>query len=99
MKNEHKVLAYKLSLWIGIPITLIGSFLRINHNLLGDWLLVVGGNGALLIFILGMIDVLSANTTKSTKTAEKTMWICGFLFFAYLTGLVYLKNYKQHHID
>jgi hypothetical protein len=93
MTNEKKLQAFKLSLWIGIPVSLIGAIFRANHSVLGDLLLGVGGIGALVLFILGVIDVL---TNKTTKTYEKVMWVGGFLFFAYLTGVLYFKNYKQH---
>jgi len=96
MTNRNKVIAYKLSLWIGIPVSIIGFYLHLTHNFLADFMLALGSIGALVIFILGLIDVLSYNTIR---TSEKVMWICGFIFITYITGLVYFKNFKRHLIS
>lgn len=97
MTNENKVKAYRMSLWIGIPAGIIGSYLRItNNSFLADFLLSLGGISALVNTLLGLIDVLSNNTTK---TSEKIMWTSGFFFITLITGLVYFKNYKRHMIS
>ena len=93
MKNGNKVIAYILSLWIGIPTVLIGFYLHWADYIFADFVIAPGAISALVILILGLFDVLSNN---KIKTLEKLMWVSGFLFFTFIAGILYLPTFKKH---
>jgi len=97
MTNGNKVIFYRFSLWIGIPSALIGWYLHSTDYMFADFIIALGAICALVILILGLIDVSSNN---KTKTSEKLMWVCGFIFITLITGLLYFKTFKRrNHIN
>ena len=95
MTNENKVIAYRLSLWIGIPTVLLGFYLHRTEYLFADFIMAPGVICTLFILILGLTDVLSNN---KIKTSEKLMWVNGFLFFSFIAGILYLQTFKKHNL-
>ena len=93
MTNGNKVIAYILSLWIGIPTVLIGFYLHWADYIFADFVIAPGAISALIIFILGLIDVLSNN---KIKTSEKLMWVCVFIFFKFFAVIIYLPKFKKN---
>jgi len=94
MTNGNKVIVYRLSLWIGIPTALIGWYLQRTNYMLADFIIAPAAICTFVILILGLIDVLSNN---KIKTSEKLMWVCGFIFITFITGLLYFKTYKKRN--
>ena len=94
MKNGNKVIVYRLSLWIGIPTALIGFYLHRIDYIFADFIIAPGAISALVILILGLIDVLSNNKIKKS---EKLMWVCGFIFITFITGLLYFRTFKKRN--
>lgn len=94
MTNGNKVIAYRLSLWIGIPTALIGFYLHRTDYIFADFIIAPGTISALVILILGLIDVLSNN---KIKTSEKLMWVSGFIFFTFIAGILYLQTFKKRN--
>lgn len=95
MTNGNKVIAYRLSLWIGIPSILIGFYLQRTDYIFADFIIAPGAISAIVIFILGLIDVLSNN---KIKTSEKIMWVSGFLFLTFIAGILYLQTFKKRNL-
>lgn len=95
MTNRNKVIVYRCSLWIGIPTALIGWYLLRTDFMFTDFMIAPAAICALVLLILGLIDVSSNNKIKKS---EKLMWVCGFIFITFITGLLYFKTFKRQNI-
>jgi len=76
MINANKVMAYRLSLWIGIPTSLIGFYLHRTDFILSDVVIAIGAICAVIVLALGLIHIFSNNKIKKT---EKIMWVSGHI--------------------
>ena len=94
MTNGNKVIVYRLSLWIGIPAICIGFYLHMTDYIFADFIIAPGAISALVIIILGLIDVFPNNKIKKS---EKIMWVSGFLFFTFIAGILYFQRFKKRN--
>ena len=67
MTNGNKIIVYRLSLWIGISTALIGLYLNMTDYIFADFIIAPWAISALVIFILGLIYVLSNNKIKKMR--------------------------------
>lgn len=67
----------------------IGAILKSMHYKFASPFLIIG-----LILTLGYIflGIVEVQQSKRIAASEKLMWTIGFLFFGFLTGLLYLIN-------
>ena len=89
-----KATIYRLSLWIGICLFLIGFYLTRSENILGDFLLGLGSIFALTILVLGLKDVYSNERINSN---ERIMWLIGFIFILPIVGILYFPTYRKRN--
>lgn len=86
---------FKAVFSISILIALIGAYFKIMHWGYSKPILIIGILLSLGYIILGIIEV--NNSTKIEKS-EKIMWTVGFIFFSFITALVYLFSGRKRII-
>ena len=86
---------FKAVFSISILIALIGTYFKIMHWGYSKPILIIGILLSLGYIILGIIEV--NNSTKIEKS-EKIMWTVGFIFFSFITALVYLFSGRKRII-
>lgn len=77
-----------ISLAISFIITIVGALFKIMHWPFASILIGVGLLLSLVYIVLCLIEI---SNSKKTNTAERFMWLVGFIFMAQITGLVYLS--------
>jgi uncharacterized membrane protein YfcA len=87
-QNNNFSVIYLLS----IVITFIGVFSKIKYIEHGQLILIIGVLLTLAYMILGIKEV---NKSTRIKDSEKIMWTVGFIFFGFVTGLVYLLSGRK----
>lgn len=87
-----KVTIYKLSLWSSICSFLIGFYLVLLENSIGDFLLGLGFIFILIILVLGLRDILS---NERIELSERIMWVIVFILITPIAGIIYFPIYKN----
>ena len=87
-----KATIYKLSLWASICSFLIGFYLVLLENSIGDFLLGLGFIFAMIILVMGLKDIFS---NKSIELSERIMWIIVFVLITPIAGTLYFPIYKN----
>jgi hypothetical protein len=77
-----------ISLAISFILTIVGALFKIMHWPFASILIGVGLLLSLIYIVLCLIEI---SNSKKTNTAERYMWLVGFIFMAQITGLVYLS--------
>ena len=77
---------YKFSLFLSIPVIIIGALFKIQHWPLSSLIMSIGLLISLIYIVIGLIDVYK-NDNKMLP--EKLMWLIGFLMLPMITGLIY----------
>lgn len=82
MKNAS---FYLISLILALVFSVIGAFLKILHLPGGSEVLIVSMAFTLAFIVIGLMDVFRTRI----RPIEKLMWLTGFLFVSWITGIVY----------
>ncbi len=91
----NKIIIYRLSLWIGIPASIIGFYLKYtDYYISGSLILSVGIICTLIIMAFGLIDTFA---NKKLNQTEKLMWLVGFIFITLITGIIYFPTFKKRN--
>jgi hypothetical protein len=77
-----------ISLAISFILTIVGALFKIMHWPFASSLIGIGLLLSLVYIVLCLIEI---SNSKKTNTAERFMWLVGFIFMAQITGLVYLS--------
>lgn len=86
---------FKISFLIAITFSLLGSFLKINHNSGADFMIIIGIIATLFYIVIGIIEV---NKSNKINNSEKVMWTIGFIALNFLAGLLYLTSGRKRII-
>jgi predicted membrane channel-forming protein YqfA (hemolysin III family) len=81
-----------ISFALSFFITIIGALAKIMHWSFSQPLLILGLLSLVVFVVMSIYEIV--NSTK-IKRSELVMWIVGFLFFAHITGLVYVLSARQ----
>jgi hypothetical protein len=83
------------SFFLSIAIVILGALLKINHNEFANVFLVIGLLLTATYKISGILEVTNSNKIDQSK---KILWIVGFIFFGFITGLVYILSTRKRII-
>jgi len=78
---------FKALFAFSVIITIIGAFFKIQHWPNAQTLLVIGILSTIGYIIRGIYEV---QTCAKLPKSEKIMWTVGFIFFGFITGIVYI---------
>ncbi len=81
-----------LSFTLSIIITVIGALFKIMHLPISTIFLVMG---LLTLLIFMVLCILEISNSKKLEGTEKFMWIISFVFFGFITGLLYVLSYRK----
>jgi hypothetical protein len=87
--------AYAQAFMISFSFTIIGVLLKINHIGNATIILSIGLISTLIYIIIGIKEV---NSSTKIEKSEKIMWTVGFIFFSFITALVYLFSGRKRII-
>lgn len=87
-----KATIYKLSLWFSISSFLIGFYLVLLGNSIGDFLLGLGFIFAMIILLMGLKDIFS---NENIELSEKIMWVIVFVLITPIAGSLYFPIFKN----
>ena len=90
----NKVMFYKWSLIAAMVFIVIGAFVKIMHYPNGAIILSIGLLSSLIFIVLGLIDVYS---DKKMEIPVKFMWLIGFIFISWISGILYYPNFKKRN--
>jgi cyanate permease len=85
---------YRICLWIALTSSLLGVIFNIFHYPLVSMLLFIGIISTLIVIVLGLIDVF---TNDRLISAERIMWMVGFIFLTGIVGFIYYPKYKMNN--
>jgi hypothetical protein len=51
--------------------------------------------GLLTLLIFMVLCILEISNSKKLEGTEKFMWIISFVFFGFITGLLYVLSYRK----
>lgn len=77
---------------VSFSIILIGTFLKIMNWGFTEPTIIIGLLCTLSYIILGIFEV---NNSPKIDKPEKYMWAIAFIFFGFITGLVYLISGRK----
>lgn len=84
---------YLISFVLSSIFTILGAMFKILHLPFGTELLGTGYLFSLAYIILGLIDVWK----RPLDTVVKLMWLVGFIFISWITGLVSIFVYPKRY--
>lgn len=73
--------------WAAFCVTVLGALLKLLHLDFAYPILIVSLFLTLAYMAVGIYEVVSSD---KANTSEKFMWAVGFIFFGFITGLVYI---------
>ncbi|MGK4567611.1 GldL-related protein [Flavobacterium sp. 3HN19-14] len=88
--NTFTILKYSFSLSLLIVIT--GALFKINHMPAANALLTIG---LIFTFIYTVAAILEIFNSRRINSTEKLMWLIGFLFFNFITGILYILSARK----
>lgn len=83
---------FKVLFFSSVAITLTGALLKIMHLEYAQPLLIIGILLTLGYIVFGITEVINS---KNIDKSEKIMWIVGFIFFGFITSIVYLVSGRK----
>ena len=86
---------FKAIFSIAFIITLFGAFLKIMHWKYAQPILVIG---IALTLAYVFLEISEVNNSKKINKSEKIMWTTGFIFFSFITALIYLLSGRKRII-
>ncbi len=90
-----KVKFYRISLIICIIFSILGADFKIQHYPYSQLLLGIATVSSLGFIIPALIDVFK---NESNGFVKKFAWLICFIFFSWITGLIYSKTYTKRNI-
>ncbi len=89
MKHSNN---FKMFFIIATIILVIGALFRIEHRQYSEPILIMGILLNLSYIIIGIIEV---NSSYKIDKSEKIMWTVGFIFFGFITSIIYLLSGRR----
>lgn len=83
---------YQTSLFITMILFIVGSFMKIQHYTYANDCFSLALITSIVFVFLGLRDAFQDKTNDSIV---KMMWLVGFVFFSWLTGLLYYRSFKK----
>lgn len=78
---------FKKAFTISILLIIIGGNMKIAHLKFSSFFLIIGLISSIFYIIAGIHEVYKS---KKIDNSEKAMWIIGFTFMSFVTGLLYI---------
>lgn len=91
--KTNKILVVSFS--FSVIITIIAAYLKISHLEHANIFLTIGLLFLAVFIVTAIFEIASSDRIDKS---EKIIWIVGFLFFATITGLIYILSARKRII-
>ena len=89
---KTKEILLKVSFFVFLIITIIGSFFKIHHWNGTNVIIAIGSLISICFIILSLFEVVNSDTISKN---EKSMWITGLILITPITGLIYIVSGRK----
>jgi hypothetical protein len=89
----NKITLYRVSLVVSTVLVFIGAMMKIVHLSYSNIILPVGMTLSLVYICIGLYDSF---LDQKDSSIVKLMWLIGFIFLSWVTGILYLPRLKKN---